>query len=155
MKKKTFITLLSILFVSLFLTISSSFAANEIAGATQGIRNVVGGAENMMQDAAGGIVNGVTNGINGSRNTAENMMNTDNNTDNNDRATGTTTSGRENGNYTATRTATTANGGNDTFLGMGPTAWTWMIFAGLGIITVALVWYYGKQHEYRSNHNDF
>jgi len=54
------------------------------------------------------------------------------------------------GNYTATRTATT----NNNFLGMSDTAWTWLILGIVGAAIVGLVWYYGAQYEHRNYNND-
>ena len=48
---------------------------------------------------------------------------------------------KNNGNYNATRTATTAN----TFMGMNSTAWTWLIIGIAAIAIIALVWYYSMQ----------
>lgn len=140
MKKIRLVGLFTILAVLLFGI--SSFAANNIASdAVHGVRNVVGGAENVIEDAAKGITGGVRSGVNGLENTTKNAAGTTNN-----------------GAYNTTRTATTrmaTNGGNNgTFLGMGATAWGWLIMAIVGIVTVALVWYYGKEKELNYNHND-
>lgn len=145
MKKKTWIAITTALAVLLF-GFSYSFATNNIGQeAVDGVRNVVGGAENIVEDAAGGIASGVKNGVsdvtNGARNIANGAMTSDN--------TG-------NGGYNATRTATTRtmDATSSTFLGMGATAWGWLIMAIVGIITVALVWYYGKEHEENYTQND-
>ena len=131
MKNKTLITVLTIIFAVLFFFTTSCFAANEVEGAVQGVRDFVGGAENVVEDVATGVSNTVRGGMDNSKD-----MTSDD--------------------YTATRTATTTsnNGTTTTFLGLGATAWGWFIMAVVGIITVALVWYYGKEHEYNSNHND-
>ena len=59
----------------------------------------------------------------------------------------------------ATRTSAKTTSTGNSFLNMGTTAWSLLIIAILGIITVALVWYYGKQNEFnvhqnRNNNND-
>lgn len=77
------------------------------------------------------------NGINGTENAAQ-------------RVTGAVT---EN-NYNASRTSTTTGTTNNTLLNIGATAWGWLIISILGIITVALVWYYGKQNEVKVHHTD-
>lgn len=145
MKKKTLITIVTII-VALFFSISYSFAANEVGDAVEGIRNFVGGAENVLEDTASGIGNGIRDGISATENTADNITSGAMTTDNNNGG----------GDYTATRTTATTRsaGDNGSFLGMGATAWGWLIMAIVGIITVALVWYYGKEHEYNSNNND-
>lgn len=146
MKKITLTAIVTIFAVLLFGI--SSFAANNIASdAVQGVRNVVGGAENVVGGAISGVTNGVRNGVNGVENTANHAGN---------KMQGTMTTTNNNG-YNASRTATTrtaTNTGSNTFLGMGATAWGWFIMAVVGIITVALVWYYGKERESGYNHND-
>lgn len=151
MKKKT-ITFLSILAFALIFSTSYCFANNNIAqDAVDGVRNFVGGAENVLEGAANGITNGLRNGVNATGNVVSDMTGTNHNRN------GALTSDNNGDNYTATRTATTrsvATANTDTFLGMGATAWGWFIMAAFGIITIGLVWYYGKQHEYRSNYDD-
>lgn len=146
MKRFTLIAITTIFAILLFGI--SSFAANNIASdAVQGVRNVVGGAENAVEDAASGVVNGVRSGINGVENTTNNAGN---------KMQGAMTTTNNNDGYNATRTATTGMATNNAnkFLGMGATAWGWLIMAIVGIITIALVWYYGKEHESNYNHND-
>ncbi len=88
---------------------------------------------NDVRDAVGGAENTIENGARDISNTAKDMTNT--NSGNN--------AGSENTNsYTATRTSSE---GTSTFLGMGPTAWTWLIIGIAAIAIVALVWYYGTQ----------
>ncbi len=145
MKKKTCIAIVTTLAFLLFGV--SSFANNDMAtDAVEGVRNFVGGAENVVEDAASGIAGGIRQGISDLEDGAENST-----TDNTMRG-GMTTDTNNNG-YTATRTATTGTGEN-TFLGMGRTAWTLFILAAVGIITVGLVWYYGKQDETKLKEND-
>lgn len=109
-----------------------------------GIRNVVGGAENAVEDAARDVANGSREAT-GDMEKAGNEM-----TD----SVGSTMSNSRNDNnddYTATRTAT-----NDdiTLLGMNGTTWTWVIMAIAAIAIVALIWYYAAQNNtdnYNSN----
>lgn len=150
MKKTTFITIITIFAILLFGVSSFANTNNMMSDAANGVRNVVGGAENAIEGAASGIGNGIRNGISAIGNTMQdagnNMqegMTTDTNNDNNYDATRTAT----------TRTITTANDTN-TILGMGPRAWSLFILATLGIITVGLVWYYGKQNEIKYQHDD-
>lgn len=143
MKKIRLVGLLTILAVLIFGV--SSFAANNIASdAVNGIRNVVGGAENVVGGAVGGVTNSVRSGVTGTENAARNT-------------TGATMTGTNSANYNTARTTTTRTAANTgtrgTFLGMGATAWGWLIMAIVGIITVALVWYYGKERELDYNHN--
>lgn len=99
-------------------------AKGAVNEAVNDVRDVVGGAENAMNDT----VNSVTNGMNN-----RSMSNT----------TG----------YTANRTATTSSN-ESTFLGMGSTAWTWLILAIAAVAIVALVWYYSSQITNRRNYDD-
>lgn len=149
MKKKLYITILTLLAILTF-SISYTFASNNMA-AVDGIRNVVGGAENVVENAGKGIVDGVKNVTSAGQNTMENVtggartqtQNTGNKI----------VDGTANG-YTATRTTTTraATGTNTgTFLGMNSTAWTWLIMAIVGIAIVALVWMYAKQNHHSYN----
>ena len=39
-------------------------------------------------------------------------------------------------------------------LGIDPNILTWTIMGVVGISTVALVWYYGEEHEYTHSHNN-
>ena len=152
MKKTTFITIITIFAVLLFGV--SSFADNNnnniAQDAVDGVRNVVGGAENAIEGAVSGIGNGISNGMSAIGNTMQDAGN-------NMRG-GMTTDTNNGNNYDATRTTTTrtiaTNNDTNTILGMGPRAWSLFILASLGIITVGLVWYYGKQNEIRYQHDD-
>ena len=147
MKLKTLISVVTALTIVIF-GVSYSFAANNniASDAAQGIRNIVGGAENVIENTAGGLTNGMRNG----------MATMDNSTENDTDYTASGSMTTDNNNYTATRTATTrtAATGNDTFLGMGATAWTWLVMSIVGITTIALVWYYGKERENNYNRNN-
>lgn len=144
MKKKLYITILTLLAI-LSLSISYTFAANNM-DVVDGIRNVVGGAENVVENAGNGIVSGIRNVTSSGENTMHNAtsgVKTQTHTAGNKIADGTTdgyTAAR-----TTTRTATDTNGG--TFLGMNSTVWTWVIMAIVGIAIIALVWMYAKQNN--------
>lgn len=143
MKKKILFSTLTIIAIILF-SMTYCFATDQVKdgidNVVDGARNIVGGAENIVEDTASDAFNGARNIMDGAENMTEGAMQT---TDNN------------NGDYNATRTATTMNtAGNNSFLGMGATAWGWLIMATLGIIIVGLVWYYGQQHSYTANDND-
>ena len=141
MKQKTLFIVLLIISIAIFST--SSFATDNMMDDTaNGIKNAVDGTSNTIENVADGIGNtmqGIAGGINNSvENIKSNGMQNDVN------------------NYSATRTATTINTANDTFLGMNATAWGWFIMAALGLAIVGIVWFYGKQHEdgYNPNHDD-
>ncbi len=150
MKKKTLISIVTLFAVILFGV--SSFASNDNMGsdAVNGVRNAVGGAENVVEDAAKGIAGGIRDGISDMENGAEDASRTGGN---NMQGAMTSDTNRTDRNYTATRTATTGTT-NNTFLGMNETAWAWLIMAVVGIAIVALVWYYGKQNEMTANNHD-
>jgi len=149
MKKTTFITIFTIFAVILLGLSSFANTNNMMSDAASGVRNVVGGAENAIEGAASGIGNGIRNGMSAIGNTMQDAGNTMRDG---------MTSDTNNSNYDATRTTTTrtiaTNNDTNTILGMGPRAWSLFILASLGIITVGLVWYYGKQNEIRYQHDD-
>lgn len=151
MKKTLF---LSVLFLALVISLSFtySFAENN---PVDSIRNTVGGAENVIEDAAKGITNGVKEGTNKIENMGQNTATTIENHMNDNAMAGATSSVNNTmGDYTAQRTTARTTGNNNNFLGMSASAWGWVIMAVLGVAIVALVWYYGKQFNYNSNHND-
>ena len=106
--------------------------------AANGARNIVGGAENAIEGAAGGVSNTMKNVTAGAENTMQKAGNSVSNT-----ATS-MTNNVGNGDYAASRTSTNAEG-NATFMGMTATMWTWLIMGIAAIAIVALVWYYSNQ----------
>lgn len=151
MKKKFYI--IALLIVSmLILSFSYTFAANE-PQAVQGIRNVVGGAENIVEDAGKGIVDGVRNVTSGGENMMENAARDVQNgaQDAGNRITGAMTDD----NYDATRTTTRSadvNNGEGTFLGINGTTWAWLIIAVVAVAIIALIWMYVRQNN--NSYND-
>ena len=113
-----------------FFTSSVFAATNEVkdsmTSAGNTIRNVVGGAENVVEDADG----------------SEWFTNT---FDNNDATT-----------YNATRTTarTAAESTTGSFLGMSANTWTWFVLAIAAIAIVGLVWYYAMQNKNEYNNNN-
>ena len=110
-------------------------------------------AGNAIGDAAGAVVDGARDLTRGAGNMMSNMTNANGDTENDATNTLGTTDGvldMGNGDYTATRTATT----NNNFLGMSDTTWTWMILGVVGAAIVGLVWYYGAQYEHRNYNNE-
>lgn len=141
MNKKFFITLATIFSIILF-GITYSFAGNNMGeDAVEGIRNFVGGAENVVEDTAKDVGEGIRTGITDVKDAAQ------------DTTHDMTRDNRNNGNYSATRTSARTTSTGNSFLNMGATAWSLFIIATLGIITVALVWYYGKQNEINVTRN--
>lgn len=141
MLKKVF-SLLIALFLLLFT--SNVFAANNEMGdsmnkAGNTVRNVVGGTENVVEDAAGAIGTGIKDLGNTVSNGAANITNNGNNS---------------NVGYNASRTATTGSTTNNGFLGMNSNTWTWLILAIVAIAIVGLVWYYVAQNNKEYNNNN-
>lgn len=140
MKSKIAIIIVAI--VSLLLIATYSFAANDILGdAANGIRNFVGGTENVIEDTAKGVTTGIREGFTDVEDATENR------TTSNENQSSMMTSNTNN-DYTVQRTSATANT-NGMLFGNNPLAWSLFILAVLGIITVGLVWYYGSQKEER------
>ena len=139
-KRILLISIVALLFISIAIP---SFAMENVAN---GIRNFVGGTENVIENAGNNISNGVRNGFNtlgqgtenvvtdvrdGMENAGNTMMGTM--TDNNDRNDG----------YTATRTTTD----DVTLAGMSTNTWTWIVVA-LSIVAIGiLIWSYMKQRN--------
>lgn len=158
MKKKCLIITILLAVLS-FAFVSYTSAATNMDNAVNGVRNFVGGAENVVEDAGKGVANGIKDGVNaignGARNVTtgiENGMSHDNNSNDTMRTTGTIDG--DNGGYTATRTSTDA-GSAGLFGNVSNNVWTWMVLAIAGIIIVALVMFYAKQNNITTyNHND-
>lgn len=142
MKRKIYIAILTV-FTILAVSCSYCFANNTTSSAVDGIRNVVGGAENVVEDVGKGVSEGIKNVTDAGKNTMENMTSGKN--VQNARTTNNT-------NYTATRTtARTTSAGNT---GINSTMWTWIIMAIVGIVIIALVWMYAKQNNTYNNKNN-
>lgn len=140
MKKRFLIvSIIAILLISISIPV---FAMENFAN---GVRNMVGGAENMLEDTGGAISNGVKNGMNtvgqGTQNVMTDVRDGMNNTENS--MTGITTTVNNNGGYTATRTATD----NVTFAGMSTNTWTWIIIGITALAIGILIWAYMKQRN--------
>ena len=149
MRRKIYLTL-SIVIVSLLL--STFTFATENSAIAGGIRNVVGGAENVIQNTGDTIANttrnvapGVENMMTDAGQTIDNSMKSIGNGIQNAGNTITGAIDMSDGDYTAQRTA---NEGTGTFLGMDPTMFTWVIMAIVGLAIIALVWMYAKQNDH-------
>ena len=151
MYKKIFVAL-AILTIGIF-SFSICFANNDhmLEDAANGVRNVVGGAENAIEDGARDIANTTKGATGAAENSMDNATGMTENTNNNNNNNNSEMNGNDRTNshtYIATRTSTT----DSRFMGMNATAWTWLILGIAGIAIVALVWYYGSQM--RTNHDD-
>lgn len=117
---------------------------NSMHEATNSIRNVVGNAENVVEDTATSIGNGVKDLGNTFTDGASRITNSDN-IDNSNM--------NNNAGYTTARTATRVSE-SGTFLGMSPNVWTWFVLAIAAIVIVGLVWYYAMQNQTEYNDNN-
>ena len=142
MKKRIlFIFVATILFLSIAI---SSFAMDNVAN---GVRNVVGGTENVLENAGNGVANGVKNGFNTVQHGTENVVS---NVKNGMQNAGNTMVGgmtdNNNGGYTATRTSTD----EIKVAGMTTNTWSWIIMGITAAAIIILIWSYIKQ----KNRND-
>lgn len=130
----------SILFV---IGVAFSFSAVLATGdmnAANTIKNVTNGTKNVVQDATNTVGGAINRGVQGTKNAVQNGTNMNTNNSNTTDMIGTT----NNGNYNATRTSTDDS---MTLGGLSTNLWTWIIVAILGVLIVALVWYYAKQNS--------
>ena len=142
-KKLLFVFVATLLMLSVAI---SSFAMNNMA---DGVRNFVGGTENVIEDAGKGLANGVKSGLNTVGEGTQNVMSGAGNAMKN---TGNTMAGMMTGNdnnnngYTAARTSTD----NVTVAGMSANTWSWIIIGIAAAAIIALIWSYMRQ----KNNND-
>lgn len=145
MKKKALFSTLFALCFGLIFSFSSVFATN--TNPVDGIRNFMGGAENMMQDAATGISNGMKNTTGAMENGMNNTFNTENDNmmANNTEVMGSMITNNNNGGYTATRTATGFT--EPTLFGINVTTWTWIVMAITAVAIITLIWSYTREKK--------
>lgn len=142
MKTKALIIAIFTVILSLFF-VSYSFANNTaIDNVANGIRNFVGGTENVIENAGSAIGNTVQGGMNAVSNGARNVGNATENT------VGTMTDNNDNDNYDARRTATGMNTNNGT--GIDTRTYTWVIIGVTAVAIGFLLWSYFRQN---SNNN--
>lgn len=151
MKKKFLLTTFLAIAVCLAFSFSCVLATTN-TNPVEGIRNAVGGAENVVENVAGDITNGVKNGTSTVTNTMENKTGTDGNTDNKSNTIGAIMTDNNNNGYTAARTATT---GEPTMAGIKMTTWSWIILAVAAVGIITIIWSYlaQKKNNYDS-YND-
>ena len=136
MRKKI---ILSIITMILLLSISMcSFAMDNV---TNNIRNFVGGAENMLENAGNEVTSDVKEGFNTVENGTENVVNDvrDGMEDSENTVAGVITNNDNDGGYTASRTSTDQA---SMMGGMMTNTWTWII---VGIVVLAIgigIWTY-------------
>lgn len=155
MSKKLFFTILTILTIAFSFTYV--FAADGFKDATNAVRNVVGGAENAVENTAKDVSNAskkATGDVeNAGKDVAEDVGSGTKNVSKDVENTVTMTNPDDNAGYTATRTS----GDAPTFMGMNSTAWTWLILGIAAVVIIGLVWYYSMQltgNNYDDGNND-
>ena len=131
--------------LSIIFAFTVCFANDGLEKAANDVRNVVGGVENTVENAAKDVSNVSKDATGGMENTANDGMKDTKNT-----ITGTMID-RDNNGYTATRTSTdeTTN-----IMGMSSTAWIWLIMGIAAIAIIAIVWYYAMQFTNTSGRNN-
>ena len=144
MKKKFFYSTIVLIVISLCVACYTFAADNNtmLQNAADGVRNVVGGAENAMEDAARGVSNTSRNITGGMQNAGNNAAGTMGMTNTNSQE-----------NYTAERTATTAGTDNGTFLGIDSTTWIWIVMAIAALGIGVLIYSYFNQSNARHYQN--
>lgn len=125
--------------LSIIFSFTFCFAADGVNEAVNGVRNVVGGAENTMENAAKGASNMVKDATNNMEKGASETANKIGNTM------------MDNRNYNATRTSAEM-GSESTFMGINTTTWTWIIVGISVAAIIALVWFFSTQKN--NNHYD-
>lgn len=142
MKKKFLLFFVSMI---VFLSVAvSSFAMNNM---TDSVRNMVGGTENMIENAGNNISSGIKSGLNTVEHGTENVVTDvkDGMQDMGNTIAGSTMNNNNN-NYTATRTSSD----EIKIAGMTSNTWSWLIMGITGAAIIILVWSYIKQ----KNQND-
>jgi len=133
MYKKLLVTT-ALLIIGIF-SFTMCFANNGLQDAANGVQDAVGGAENAVEGAVHDISNT-------SKNVTQSIENDAHEATHN--AGHTVAEDNNHGTYHATRTSTNHEYQN-TFMGMGATAWTWLILGIAAIAIVAMVWFYSMQ----------
>ena len=151
MKRKALIISIIAVIISLF-SISYTFAANDkIGNMANGIRNAVGGAENVVEGVGNSVGRAVQSGMNTVGNGARNVGNATRNTiDNAGKATQNTVGAVTNNNndgYTATRTNANLRTTNAETGMFSATPYVWFIIAATAIAIGVLLWSYFRQNK--------
>jgi hypothetical protein len=144
MSKKIFLTILTILFI--ICCYSVTFATNMMNDTKNTVMKAGNSIGNSIVKAKDSVVGGAKNLTNDVEKMGTGAIDT---------AKDTTYSAIDGGSmmqttqYDATRTSADSN-----LLGMDSMAWSWIIMSIVGIVIVALVWYYGAQYEHRDYHSN-
>ena len=148
MKKRIFVSMA--ILISIIFSFSLCFAANPLTDASDSVKNAVNKTEDTVENAANDVGGAMKKSTNKAENTMNNVGNSaigmENNTEKN---MNNKASSSRNDTYTATRTSAE---GNETFMGLNATSWTWLILGIAAIAIIAVVWYYSNQIT--SNHDN-
>ncbi len=136
MKKKFLV-----FFVATILFLSVALSAYAMDNVTNGVRNFVGGTENVVENAGNGIANGIKSGLNTVSGGTQNIVSDVKNGMENAGNSMVSTTDTNNNGYTATRTATD----DVKIAGMTTNAWSWIIIGITAAAIILLVWSYIKQ----------
>ena len=147
MKRKALIISIIAIIISLF-SISYTFAANgKMDNVANGIRNFVGGAENIVEDAGSAVGNTVRDGMNTIGNGAKDVENAGEN------IVGTATDdNRDDNGYTATRTSGTVDGNDGA--GASTNMYVWWIVAVTAVGIIVLLWSYFREKSQNNMYID-
>lgn len=152
---------ISLILSILFLTTVSSYALttknNDIDNIGNSVKNIIGGAENKIEDTAKNAADSTKKATNSMgdtagkagediKNTAENVGNAiEKGAENTGNAIKDATENiANNGNYTAEKTSTDMTNNNNF---MGTEAWSWIVIALIVIAVIALFWYFAAHSK--------
>lgn len=143
MSKKIFLTLLTILFI--ISCYSVTFATNMINDTKNTVMKAGNSIGNSIVKAKDSVVGGAKNLTNDVEKMGTGAIDT---------AKDTTYSAIDRGSMQTTQYDAVRTSADSNLLGMDSTAWSWIIMSIVGIVIVALVWYYGAQYEHRNYHSN-
>lgn len=143
MSKKIFLTLLTILFI--ISCYSVTFATNMMNDTKNTVMKAGNSIGNSIVKAKDSVVGGAKNLTNDVEKTGTGAIDT---------AKDTTYSAIDGGRMQTTQYDAVRTSADSNLLGMASTAWSWIIMSIVGIVIVALVWYYGAQYEHRNYHSN-
>lgn len=148
MSKKIFFTLLliSLLIISHHFSFATTNISNDLMSAGKNVGDAV-------KDTADAAMNGARDLANGTSNMMNDIANANGDKESDATNTLNTNDGifsNIDGDYSAMKTSTATN---NNLLGISEMTWTWLILGIVGVIIVALVWYYGAQYEHRNYNN--
>lgn len=143
MSKKIFLAILTVLFITCCYSVT--FASNMMNNAKNTVMNAGNSIGNSIVKAKDSVVGGAKNLTNDVEKAGTSTMSG---------AKDTTYSTIDSGSMQTTQYDATRTSANSNLLGMDSMTWSWIIMSIVGIVIVALVWYYGAQYEHRDYHSN-